>query len=103
MRDRCGKIRGPHPSKNRGAAMANRFTLYGTQLWAPTTKGAPMLALSGEPVDYHHVDLRAGAHKQPDYLAKKRFGQVPALVDGDLKLCQSGPILLYSADTVRKR
>ena len=44
----------------------------------------------------------AGAHKQPDYLAINRFGQVPALVDGDLKLCQSGSILLYLADKFGK-
>src|SRR6266849_1425305 len=82
--------------------MANRFTLYGHQLSGPTYKVALMLALSGEPFSYHHVDLRAGAHKQPDYLAKNRFGQVPSLVDGDLKLCQSGSILLYLADKFGK-
>ncbi len=36
------------------------------------------------------------------YLAINRFGQVPALVDGDLKLCRSGSILLYLADKFGK-
>ena len=82
--------------------MANRFTLYGHQLSGPTYKVALMLALSGEPVDYHHVDLRAGAHKQPDYLAKNRFGQVPCLYDGTHHYCQSASILQYLAEVLKK-
>ena len=60
------------------------------------------MSLLGQPFAYKHVDLRAGAHKQPEYLAINRFGQVPALVDGDLNLCQSGSILLYLADKFGK-
>jgi glutathione S-transferase len=56
------------------------------------------LSLLGQDFAYKHVDLRASAHKKPEYLAINRFGQEPALVDGDLKLCQSGSILLYLAD-----
>ena len=56
------------------------------------------MSLMGLPFAYKHVDLRAGAHKQPEFLTVNRFGQVPALEDGDLKLCQSGSILLYLAD-----
>ncbi len=82
--------------------MANRFTLYGHQLSGPTYKVALMLALSGEPFSYHHVDLRAGAHKQPDYLAKNRFGQVPCLYDGSHHFCQSASILQYLAEKLRK-
>ena len=76
----------------------SKLTLYGIWLSGPTYKAGLALSLMGQPFAYKHVDLRAGAHKQPDYLAINRFGQVPALVDGDLKLCQSGPILLYLAD-----
>jgi len=82
--------------------MVNRFKLYGHQLSGPTYKVALMLALSGEPVDYHHVDLRAGAHKQPDYLAKNRFGQVPCLYDGTHHYCQSASILQYLAEVLKK-
>ncbi|HQS14421.1 glutathione S-transferase family protein [Reyranella sp.] len=80
----------------------SKMTLYGIWLSGPTYKAGLALSLMGQPFAYKHVDLRAGAHKQPDYLAINRFGQVPALVDGDLKLCQSGSILLYLADKFGK-
>ena len=80
----------------------SKLTLYGIWLSGPTYKAGLALSLMGQPFAYKHVDLRAGAHKQPDYLAINRFGQVPALVDGDLKLCQSGAILLHLADKFGK-
>ena len=79
-----------------------KMTLYGIWLSGPTYKAALALSLMDQPFAYKHVDLRAGAHKQPEYLAVNRFGQVPALVDGDLRLCQSGSILLYLADKFGK-
>jgi len=82
--------------------MANRFTLYGHQLSGPTYKVALMLALSREPFTYQHVDLRAGAHKLPDYLAKNRYGQVPCLYDGTHYFCQSASILQYLAEVLKK-
>jgi glutathione S-transferase len=81
-------------------APMSKMTLYGIWLSGPTYKAGLALSLMGLPFAYKHVDLRAGAHKQPDYLAINRFGQVPALLDGELKLCQSGSILLYLADKV---
>lgn len=80
----------------------SKLTLYGIWLSGPTYKAGLALSLMGQPFAYKHVDLRAGAHKQPEYLAINRFGQVPALVDGDLKLCQSGAILLHLADKFGK-
>src|SRR5882724_6466135 len=80
----------------------SKLTLYGIWLSGPTYKAGLAMSLMGPPFAYKHVDLRAGAHKQPEYLAINRFGQVPALVDGDLKLCQSGAILLYLADKFGK-
>ncbi len=76
----------------------SKLTLYGIWLSGPTYKAGLALSLMGQPFAYKHVDLRSGAHKHADYLAINRFGQVPALVDGDLKLCQSGSILLYLAE-----
>jgi glutathione S-transferase len=61
-----------------------------------------MLTLSGAPFSYEHVNLLEGEHKQPDYLVKNRFGQVPCLVVGRLKLCQSAAILEYLADALGK-
>src|SRR5882672_11605498 len=78
------------------------YTLHGVALSGPTYKVALMLTLCGERFAYRHVNLREGAHKTPQFLALNRYGQVPALVDGDLKLCQSGAILQYLADKFGK-
>ncbi len=84
--------------------MSARYTLHGVFASGPSYKVGLMLSLAGEPFDYVHVDLRAGAHKRPDYLAKQRFGQVPLLVDNSngRNLCQSAAILEYLADKTGK-
>ncbi len=53
-----------------------------------------ILNLDSELVD---VDLLAGAHKQPEFLAMNRFGQVPVLEDGDTIVSDSNAILVYLA------
>lgn len=80
----------------------SKMVLHGIWLSGPTYKAGLAMALMGQPFAYKHIDLRGGAHKQPDFLAINRYGQVPALVDGDLKLCQSGSILLYLAEKFGK-
>jgi glutathione S-transferase len=84
--------------------MPARYTLHGSFRSGPTYKVALMLALAGEPFDYVHVNMREGEHKQPAYLAKQRFGQVPLLVDNEngRQLCQSASILEYLADRIGK-
>ncbi|MFM2043071.1 MAG: hypothetical protein RLY86_1647 [Pseudomonadota bacterium] len=57
------------------------------------------LSLLGQPHDLVPVDLKAGAHKRPDYLAKNPFGQVPVLEDGETVLFDSNAILVYLART----
>jgi glutathione S-transferase len=82
-----------------------RFELYGHIISGPNYRVALMLHLCGEPFVYHHVDLRAGVHKSPDYLCNRnRYGQVPALHDTERDLClvQSAAILEYLADTLGK-
>ena len=78
------------------------FTLYGVALSGPTYKVALMLSLCGERFSYRHTNLREGAHKTPQFLAINRYGQVPALIHGELKLCQSGAILQYLSETTGK-
>lgn len=43
------------------------------------------------------VDLLNGAHKQPEYLQKNPFGQVPVLEDGEVTIFDSNAILVYLA------
>src|SRR5919112_5548788 len=84
--------------------MPARFELHGFAYSGPTYKVALMLSLMGEPFDYVHVNIMAGEHKQPPYLSKQRFGQVPLLIDRNngRQLCQSAAILEYLADTTGK-
>jgi glutathione S-transferase len=54
-----------------------------------------ILNIDAEIVD---VDLLAGAHRQPEFLAMNRFGQVPVLEDGGVILSDSNAILVYLAN-----
>lgn len=51
----------------------------------------------GVPYEFVLLDMQAGEHQQPDYLAINPIGKVPAIVDGDFKLWESGAIVLYLA------
>ena len=82
-------------SKGPSAAEKNRFTLYGVAASPNTYTAALMLSLCRHPFSYIHVSLRDGAHKQADYLVKNRYGQVPALRDGQTYYVQSAAILLH--------
>lgn len=55
------------------------------------------LSLLGLPVTLIDVDLTKGAQKQPDFLAKNPFGQVPVIEDGDVTIHDSNAILVYLA------
>lgn len=49
------------------------------------------------PYEFVLLDMPAGAHLAPEYLAINPMGKVPAIADGDFKLWESGAILLYLA------
>jgi glutathione S-transferase len=51
----------------------------------------------GIPYEFILLDLQAGEHRQPEYLAINPIGKVPAIVDGDFPLWESGAILFYLA------
>jgi glutathione S-transferase len=53
------------------------------------------LSLLGLPYELKDVDLFKGAHKQPEFLTKNAFGQVPVIEDGDVTLADSNAILVY--------
>lgn len=50
------------------------------------------------PYEFVLLDMQAGEHRQQQFLEINPFGKVPAIVDGDLKLWESGAILLYLAE-----
>ncbi|NJK77128.1 MAG: glutathione S-transferase family protein [Oscillatoriales cyanobacterium RU_3_3] len=54
------------------------------------------------PYEFVMLDMQAGAHLEPDFLAINPIGKVPAIVDGDFKLWESGAILLYLAQKYGK-
>lgn len=54
------------------------------------------------PYEYVLLDMQVEAHKQPEFLAINPMGRVPAIVDGDFKLWESGAILLYLAEKYGK-
>jgi len=56
------------------------------------------LSLLGLPVTLVEVELGAGAHKRPEFLALNRFGQVPVLEDGGQVIADSNAILIYLAE-----
>ncbi|MGY3447769.1 glutathione S-transferase family protein [Bradyrhizobium sp. USDA 4353] len=71
--------------------------LYHFALSGHAHRARLMLSLLGLPCELVDVDLRGGAHKQPDFLALNPFGQVPVLVDGDAVIPDSNAILVYLA------
>jgi glutathione S-transferase len=89
-------------AKGPSAAEKNRFTLYGFAGSTNTYTVALMLSLCRHPFSYIHISLRDGAHKLADYLVKNRYGQVPALRDGQTFLVQSAAILLHLAEALGK-
>jgi glutathione S-transferase len=90
------------PAKGPSQAERNRFTLYGFAGSGPTYTAALCLSLMKHPFSYMHVSLRDAQHKQPDYLVKNRYGQVPALRDGHHYYVQSAAILLHLAEAMGK-
>jgi glutathione S-transferase len=53
------------------------------------------LSLLGLPFELVEIDLAAGGHKTPVFLAMNAFGQVPVIQDGELTLADANAILVY--------
>ena len=52
----------------------------------------------GVEFEFIPVNLQAGAHKRPEFLAINPAGKVPVLIDGDLVIPESAAIVLYLAE-----
>ena len=71
--------------------------LYSHPLSGNTHKVRLLLSALGLSYETIGVDLGAGAHQHPDFLAKNPRGQVPVLEDGDVRLYDAQAILVYLA------
>jgi glutathione S-transferase len=71
--------------------------LYHHPLSGHSHRAHLFLSLLGVDHDLIEVDLMKAAHKSPEFLKLNRFGQVPALVDGDTVVADSNAILVYLA------
>uniref|UniRef100_A0A2P2JF79 glutathione transferase n=2 Tax=Rhizophora mucronata TaxID=61149 RepID=A0A2P2JF79_RHIMU len=76
--------------------------LYGTSVSASTSRAMTCLYEKGVEFEFVSVNLFAGEHKQPPFLAKNPFGQIPVLEDGDLTLFESRAITAYVAEKFKE-
>ena len=76
----------------------NNIKLYRHPLSGHSHRAQQLLSLLGLDVKLVDVDLAAGEHKQAEFLARNRFGQVPVLEDGDTVIADSNAILVYLAE-----
>ena len=79
--------------------MASPIRLYRHPLSGHSHRVELFLSILGVPFEAIDVDLAARAHKQPDFLARNPFGQVPVIEDGDRTVADSNAILVYLAAT----
>lgn len=56
----------------------------------------------GVPYEFILLDMQAGEHLEPEFMAINPIGKVPAIVEDDFKLWESGAILLYLAEKYGK-
>ena len=71
--------------------------LYHHPLSGHAHRARLFLGLLGVPHEAVEVDLKAGAHKRPEFLALNPFGQVPVLDDAGTVVPDANAILVYVA------
>jgi glutathione S-transferase len=75
----------------------NTIVLYRSPVSGHAHRVELFLSLLKVPFRLVDLNLRAGEQKQPDFLRKNPFGQVPVIDDGDVTLADSNAILVYLA------
>lgn len=88
--------RGRHHRGSPSTSALNAIKLYTN----PGSRGKICewaLAELNVPYEAVVVDMKAGEHKKPEFMAINPFAKVPAMEDGALKLFESGAILLHLA------
>jgi len=76
--------------------------LYDVTLSGHAHRARLFLGLLGLPYELVPVDLAAGDHKKPNFLALNPFGQVPVLDDDGVIIADSNAILVYLATKYRR-
>ncbi|XP_078158564.1 glutathione S-transferase 3-like [Carex rostrata] len=71
--------------------------VYGVALSSNVVRVIAALNEKGLEYELVPVDLAAGAHKKPEFLALNPFGQIPTIQDGDDTLFESRAITRYIA------
>lgn len=73
------------------------MNLYHFALSGHAHRAALFFSLAGVPHEIVPVDLAAGEHKKPEFLALNAFGEVPVLDDDGIIISDSLAILVYVA------
>jgi glutathione S-transferase len=79
------------------AAASSPIRVYGYRYSGHAHRVELFLSILGLAYEREEVDLRAGEHKTPAFLALNPFGQVPVIRDGETVLADSNAILVYLA------
>ncbi|MHB8884762.1 MAG: glutathione S-transferase family protein [Methylovirgula sp.] len=72
-----------------------------TLFHSPNTRSSATLLLLdelGAPYDLHVLNMKAGAQREPAYLAVNPMGKVPAIKHGDALITEQVAIYIYLAD-----
>jgi glutathione S-transferase len=75
----------------------NTIKLHGFPLSGHSHRAELFASVLGLDIEIIEVALKQGAHKQPEFLAKNIFGQVPVLEDSGEFINDSNGILVYLA------
>jgi glutathione S-transferase len=62
-----------------------------------------VLEESGMPHELVRLDVTKGEHKAASYLAVNPLGQLPAIIDGETRICEAAAIALYLSDKVPEK